>query len=58
MVTTQTINSYLLSNAFGQIIKEGKLNGDETTISVSALPNGIYILDLDGRSFYKVCVVH
>ena len=52
------INTYILSNTVGQVIKEGKQNGDETTIEVSALPNGIYILGLDGRSFYKISVIH
>jgi len=52
------ITTYIISNTLGQVIKEGKLNGDETTIAVSALPNGIYILALDGRSFYKVSVMH
>ena len=55
---TKPINTYILSNAFGQIIKEGKMTGDETTLSVSGVPTGIYILALDGRSFYKVIVVH
>ena len=57
-ISAKGINTYILSNTFGQVIKEGKLNGDETTIEVSALPNGIYILALDGRSFYKVSVMH
>src|ERR1035437_3621911 len=57
-ISAKGINTYILSNTLGQVIKEGKLNGDETTIAVSALPNGIYILALDGRSFYKVSVMH
>jgi len=56
--STKAITTYILSNTIGQIIKEGKLNGDETTIEISALPNGIYILALDGRSFYKISVIH
>jgi hypothetical protein len=57
-ISAKGINTYILSNTFGQVIKEGKLNEDETTIAVSALPNGIYILALDGRSFYKISVLH
>jgi len=53
----KAITTYTLSSTLGQVIKEGKLNGDETTIAVSTLPNGIYILALDGRSFYKVSVI-
>jgi len=34
------------------------MTGDETTLSVSGVPSGIYILALDGRSFYKISVVH
>ncbi len=41
--------SFHLMNTYGQVVKQGLLTQQVTTVNVSALPSGLYYLKLQGR---------
>ena len=47
--------TYIISNVMGQILMSGSINGENQQINVSALPNGLYFIRVNGvtRKFIK-----
>lgn len=43
-----TNKQFTISNIVGQIVLSGKLNNNETTLNLVDLPNGLYLLNMEG----------
>ena len=44
-----TTTNYEIYNLTGQMQKQGKLQGETTTINIESLPNGMYYLKVAGH---------
>ena len=43
-----TNKQFTISNIVGQIVLSGKLNTNETMLNLADLPNGFYLLNMEG----------
>jgi OOP family OmpA-OmpF porin len=49
---------FSITNFFGEIVKEGKLDKTPSEINVSSIPPGIFYLRIDNKFYQKILIIH